>query len=147
MYKYIYIIIIYIPVVPTRGGAKVASGIYDQDLLIYRELACAMRQPGQRVRALCEAVAALLSKNMTCARPRCNATPRKDFLHTSHCTLHTPHFTHFTLHTCTSHSTLHLISNHASSSHLISALLISSLLFSQCHLSKFFSTVFISSWH
>ena len=36
----------------------------------------------------------------------------------------------FTLHTCTSHSTLHLISNHVSSSHLISALLISSHLFS-----------------
>ena len=103
----IYILyILYIPVVPARGGAKVASGIYDKDLLIYRELACAVRQPGQRVRALCEAVAALLSKNMTCARPRCNATPSKDFLHTSHFTLHTC-TSHFTLHTCTSHSTLH----------------------------------------
>ena len=91
------------------------------------ELACAARQPGPCVRALCEAVAVLLSKNMTCERPRCNATPSEDFLHTSHCTLHTPHFT---LHTCTSHSTLHLISNHVSSSHLISALLISSHLFS-----------------
>ena len=35
-----------------------------------KELACAVRQPGQCVRALCEAVAVLLSKNMTCARPR-----------------------------------------------------------------------------
>ena len=34
------------------------------------ELACAVRQPGPCVRALCEAVAVLLSKNMTCARPR-----------------------------------------------------------------------------
>ena len=30
---------------------------------------------------------------MTCARPRCNATPSKHFLHTSHCALHTSHFT------------------------------------------------------
>ena len=35
-----------------------------------KELACAVRQPGSCVRALCEAVAVLLSKNMTCARPR-----------------------------------------------------------------------------
>ena len=38
-----------------------------------KELACTVRQPGLCVRALCEAVAMLLSKNMTCARPRCNA--------------------------------------------------------------------------
>ena len=80
---------------------------------------------------------------MTCARPRCNATPSKHFLHTSQYTLHTPHFT---LHTCTSHSTLHLLSNHLSSSHLISTLLTSSHLLT-CHLCKFFSTVFISSEH
>ena len=48
-----------------------------------------MRQLGPCVRALCEAVAVLLSKNMTCARPRCNATSSKHFPHTSHCTLHT----------------------------------------------------------
>ena len=82
-----------------------------------KELACAVRQPGPCVRALCEAVAVLLSKNMTCARPRCSATPSKHFPHTSQC---------ITLHTCTSHSTLHLTSNHVRSSHLISALLISS---------------------
>ena len=35
-----------------------------------KELACAVRQPGPCVRALCEAVAVLLSTNMTCARPR-----------------------------------------------------------------------------
>ena len=39
-----------------------------------KELACAGRQPGPCVRALCEAVAVLLSKNMTRARSRCNAT-------------------------------------------------------------------------
>ena len=49
--------------------------------------------PARPVRALCEPVAQLLSKNMTCARPRCNATPSKHFLHTSHCALHTSHFT------------------------------------------------------
>ena len=56
-----------------------------------KELACAVRQPGPCVRALREAVAMLLSKNMTCARPRCNATWSKHFPHTSHCTLHTSH--------------------------------------------------------
>ena len=81
---------------------------------------------------------------MTSARPRRNATKSGHFLHTSHCALHT---SRFTLHTCTSHSTLHLISNHVSSSHIISPHLSSShpapsLL--TCHLSKFFSTVFIS---
>ena len=49
---------------------------------------------------------------MTCARPRCNATSSKDFPHTSHCTLHTPHFT----------LALHLNSSHLSSSHLIPCL-------------------------
>ena len=82
-----------------------------------KELACAVRQPGLCVRALCEAVAVLLSKNMTCTRPRCNATSSKHFPHTSHCTLHT---------------------SHLSSSHLVSCLPIcqlrSSWLFS-CHLS------------
>ena len=56
-----------------------------------KELACLVRQRGPCVRALCEAVAVLLSKNMTCARPRCSATPSKHFPHTSHCTLHTSH--------------------------------------------------------
>ena len=51
----------------------------------------------------------LLSKNMTCARPRCNATSSKHFPHTSHCT---PHFT----------LALHLSSSHLSSSHLVSCL-------------------------
>ena len=101
-----------------------------------------MRQPGPCVRALCEAVAVLLSKNMTCARPRRNATPSEHFPHTSQCT---PHTLHFALRTCTSHSTLHLTPNHVSSSHLISSHFVPSLL--TCHLSKFYSTVFISSEH
>ena len=74
-------------------------------------------------------------------------TSSEHFLHTSHCTLHT---LHFTLHTCTSHSTAHLISNHLisfrlMSPHLTSSHLIPSLL--TYHLSKFFSTIFMSSEH
>ena len=83
------------------------------------ELVCAVRHPGPCVRALCEAVAVLLSKSMTCARPRCNATSIKHFPHTSHCILHTSHL-HFTLHT----------SSHLKSCELLSALLMSSHLFS-----------------
>ena len=73
-----------------------------------------MRQPGPCARALCEAVAVLLSKKMTCARPRRNATPSKHFPHTSHCTLHTPHSA---LHTCTSSQ---LISSELFSSNFMS---------------------------
>ena len=66
---------------------------------------------------------------MTCARPRCNATPSKHFPHTSHCALHAPHST---LHTCTS-------------SQLISSELVSSN-FMSSHLSaKFFLAIFMSS--
>ena len=87
-----------------------------------------MRQPDPCVRALCEPVALLLSKNMTYARPRCNATPSE------HCAL-TP---------CTSHFTLHLISPHLSSSHLVSPYLSSSHLIPSLltfRPSKFFSTL------
>ena len=76
-----------------------------------KELACAVRQPGPCVRALCEAAAVLLSKNMTCARPRYNSNT---FL-TLHIALFTPHTPHFTL-------ALHLNSSHLSSSHLIPCL-------------------------
>ena len=98
-----------------------------------------MRQPRPCVRALCEPAALLLSKNMTYAGPRRNATPNAHFLHTSHCTLHIPHIT---LHTCTSS---HLKSREFFSPYLGSSHLIPSLL--TCHLSKFFSIVFISSEH
>ena len=94
-----------------------------------KELACAVRQPGPCVRALCEAVAVLLSQNMTCARPRCNATSNKHFPHTSHCTLHTPHCT---LHTCTS-------------SQLISSELFSSQSMSSHMSAKFFLAIFMST--
>ena len=58
-----------------------------------KELACAVRQPGPCVRAVCEAVAVLLSKNMTCARPRYNANTFLT-LHIAPFTPHTPHL-HF----------------------------------------------------
>ena len=81
-----------------------------------------------RWRALCEAVAVLLSKKMTCARPRRNATPSKHFPHTSHCTLRTPHSA---LHNCTSSQ---LISSELFSSHFMSS-----------HMSaKFFLPIFMS---
>ena len=72
----------------------------------------------------------------------------------------TLHTAPFTLHTCTSHYTLHLISDHVSSPHLISPHLSSSHLISPhlssshlipslltCHLGKFFSAAFTSSEH
>ena len=123
-----------LPVVPARSGAEVALGIYYIRPFSSIELACAVRQPGPCVRALCEAVALLLSKNMTCcAGPRCNATSSEHFLNTSHCTLHTPHST-LELHTCTSSQ---LISSELFSSHFMSS-----------HMSaKFFLTIFISSEH
>ena len=77
----------YLPVVPARGGAEVALGIYIyKTFLIYRT--CMRRAPAKPVRA-----------------------PVFHFaLHTSHCTLHTPHFTfhtsHYTVHT--SHCTLRI---------------------------------------
>ena len=55
-----------------------------------KELACAVRQPGPCVRALCEAVAVLLSKNMTCARPGAMQRQASTFL--------TQHIAPFTLH-------------------------------------------------
>ena len=85
-----------------------------------------MRQPGPCVRALCEAVAVLLSKNMTCAWPRCNANT---FL-TLHIALFTPHTPHFTL-------ALHPNSSYLSSSHLVPCLPI-------CQLS-YFLAIFMSS--
>ena len=120
-----------LPVVPPRGRAEVALGLYYKTFSSV-ELACAVRQPGPCVRALCEAVAVVVQEHDLHATPvQCNAKRTLS-----------SHFTrapHFTLHTCASHSTLHtsshLISSHLirallTSSHLISALLISSHLLS-----------------
>ena len=131
-----------IPVVPARGGAEVASGIYYKTFLIYR--ICMRRAPTRPVRACfvrscCTDV--VQEHDLRTTRAQCNA---KQTL-SSHFTLHS------SLHTCTSHlhfaldtsphlKSCELFSPHLSSSHLIPSLL-------TCQLSKFFSTVFISSEH
>ena len=111
-------------VVPARGGAEVALGLCYKTFFIYRT--CMRRAPARPLRAcfVPTCCAAVVQEHDLRATRR-NATPSEHFHHTSHCTLHTPHST---LHTCTSHSTLRLISSHLSSSHLSSSHLISCLL-------------------
>ena len=55
-----------------------------------------MRQPSPCVRAVCKCVALLPSRKMTCVRPRCNATPNENFLHTSQFRHNILHFTSHT---------------------------------------------------
>ena len=101
---YIYFII---PVVPARGGAEVALGIYYKTFLIYRT--CMRRAPARPVRAC------ILRKWCPVSHVTFEAPLRTSHfslqsshstLHTSHWSLRTPHFTshctlktpHFTLH-------------------------------------------------
>ena len=94
---------VWLPVVPARGGAENASGIY-YTFFIYRT--CMRRAPARSVCARCVRVcctALLQSRNMTCVRPRCNATPSKDSPHTSQFRLNILHFTSHT----SSHLKLH----------------------------------------
>ena len=118
----------WIPVVPARGGAEVALGMYYKTFFIYR--ICMRRAPARPVRACfvrscCTDVVQEHDLHTTPAQ--CNA---KQTL-SSHFTLalHTPHFmsSHLIWALLTSS---HLISGLLTSSHLISALLISSHLFS-----------------
>ena len=88
-----------------RGGAEVALGIYYDTFFIYR--ICMGRAPARPVRACfvrgcCTDVVQKHDQHTTPAH--CNA---KQTL-SSHFTLHSSHFT-LALHTCASHSTLHLI--------------------------------------
>ena len=76
-----------LPVVPARGGAEVALGIYIRPFSSI-ELACAVRQPSPCVRAFCESGVLFLMSHLKL----------RFALHISHCTLHTPHFTHHTPH-------------------------------------------------
>ena len=98
-----------LPVVPARGGAEVALGMY-KTFLIYRT--CMRRAPAKPVRAC------ILRKWCPVSHVTFEAPLRASHftlltalftLHTSHCTLRTPNFTlhtpHFTL--PTSHVTLH----------------------------------------
>ena len=96
-----------LPVVPARGGAKVALGLFFKTFCIYRTCI-----------RLCATVMHY-SKGPTWSSA----------LHTALFTLQTSHFA-LTLHTYTSHSTLHLISSHLGPSPLISAVLIPSHHFS-----------------
>ena len=116
-YIQINIICMYIPVVPARGGAEVALGIY-KTFLIYRT--CMRRAPAKPV------CACILRRWCPVSHVTFEA-----LLRTPHFTLHTPHFTLHssrpTLHTA--FFTLHT-SSHLSSSHLIPAHLFSSHLFS-----------------
>ena len=84
-------------VVPARGGAEVALGIHHKTFHIYRT--CMGRAPAKLVRArcVCDCVALLPSRNMTCVRPPCTARPREVSLHTSQFRLHSLHFKSYTL--------------------------------------------------
>ena len=59
-------------------------------------------KPG--VCAVCECVALLRSRNMTCVRPPCTARSREDSLHTSQFRLNILHFTSHTSHLISSHT-------------------------------------------
>ena len=147
MCVYIYIYIDR-PVVPPRGGAEVALDFSIRPFSFFHiELACAVRLPGvvvqTCVRACCRA--AVQEHDLCAITLQRNA--KRTF--SSHFTLHFSQpalrTTHFTLHTSSHLISNHLISSHLMSPHLSSSHLIPSLL--TCHLSKFFSTVFISSEH
>ena len=153
----IIIVLSLLPVVPARGGAEVALGIYIRPFLSI-ELACAVRQPGPCVRALCESGIlfhmSYLKLHFALHTPHFTLPTALFALHTPHFTVHSLHFTletsqstlhtapftlhsaHFTLHTAlftphTSHWTLH--TPHFISSEFFSPYPSSSLLI--CHLS------------
>ena len=99
------------PVVPARGGAEVALGLYYKTFLIYRT--CMRRAPARPVRACFV---------RSCCRVVVHLRDRRTFLQTSHCALHTshfalhtPHFMHFTFTLHSSCSTLHTSSQLISS--------------------------------
>ena len=125
--------------ISARGGAKIILNLILRFFSIYMH-----RAPARPLRALCEFGALLLSKNMTSMRFHYNAISSEQFHPTSYCILLTPHFM---LHTCMSHSTLHLISNHLISSNLISPHLSSSHLFPSFFIFHLSKTVFISFEH
>ena len=102
-----------LPVIPARGGAEVALGVY-KTFLIYRP--CMRRAPAKPV------CACILRKWCPVSHVTCEAPLRTSHfsLHSSHSTLHTPHFT---LHLIWDLLTLsQLISSHLISSHMSSKL-------------------------
>ena len=132
------------PIVPVRGGAEAASGIY-KTFLIYRT--CMRRAPAKPVRACILRKLCPVSHVTFEAPLRTSHCALRTPHFTLHCTLKTPHFTfpthslHFSLLTAffilhTSHCTLHaphFISSELFSPYPSSSLLISSILL--CHLS------------
>ena len=114
--------IVWIPVVPARGGAEVALKIYRRPFSSI-ELACAVRQPSPCVRALCETDVVFHMSHLkphvtlhTWQSSHFTPHPSQSTLHTSQFTLHSPqstlHTPHFTLHSphftlLTSHCFLH----------------------------------------
>ena len=122
---------IYIPVVPVRGGAEVALGLYYKTFLIYRT--CMRSAPARPVRAcFVRSCCTVVVQDMTCARRQCNPFTNERFLQTSHPTLHALHPSRCILHVL--HFTLHHKPSHLSSAYLcgdlVSDLLISSHFFS-----------------
>ena len=121
------------PVVPARGGAEAALGIYWKTFLIYRT--CMRRAPARPVRACfvrscCTYVVQEHDLRATPAWGNAKRRLSAHFtLHSSHFTLHTSHL-HFALHTPSHLKACELFSPHLSSSHLIPSLL-------TCHHSKF----------
>ena len=124
-----------IPVVPARGGAKVALGLHYKALFIYRTCVC--RAPARLARArffrsCCRAVVQEHDLRASPAQRNAKWTFSSHFaLHSSHPALHTSHL-HFTLHT-----SFHLISSELFSSHFMSSQMSVNL----------FLTIFISSEH
>ena len=107
-----------LPVVPARGRAEVALGLYYKTFLIHKT--CMRRAPARPMRAcfVRSCCAAVQEHDLSTTPAQCNA---KQTL-SSHFTLHSSHFT-LALHTCTSHSLLassQLFSSHRISSHMSS---------------------------
>ena len=129
--------IYHIPVVPARGGAEVALGIYYKTFFIYR--ICMRRAPARPVRAcfVRSCCTDVVQEHDLHDDPGAMQRQANTFLTLHTCTLHTSHL-HFTL--ALLHSTLHLISNHVSSSHPFSPLLTSSQLFSSHPISSHMSS-------
>ena len=128
----------FLPVVPARGGAEVALGLYYNTFFIYRT--CMRRAPARPVRA-CFARACctvVVQEHDLRATPvQCNSKRTLSshcILHSSHPALHTSHL-HFTLHT----------SPHLKSCELFSPHLTSSQLFSSHPISSHMSSKYISS--
>ena len=94
-----------------RGGSclKILKDILYIRPFTCVELAYAVHQPGPCVRSVCEWVALLPSRNMTCVRPHCHGMERQAKTFSSFFTLHSAVFT-----SCTSQATLHLSSIHTS---------------------------------